>query len=79
MTHPGGPKVIEAILQALELPSAALAVTWECLAQVGNLSSSSILHVLERTLTAGLTSPETPGVMIAMGPGFCTELVLLKW
>lgn len=79
VTHPGGPKVIEAIRQALELPSAALAVTWECLAQVGNLSSSSILHVLERTLTAGLTRPGTPGVMIAMGPGFCTELVLLEW
>lgn len=79
VTHPGGPKVIEAILRALELPPAALAVTWECLARVGNLSSSSVLHVLEHTLTAGLTTPRTPGIMMAMGPGFCAELVLLEW
>jgi alkylresorcinol/alkylpyrone synthase len=79
VTHPGGPKVIEAILRALDLPAAALAVTRECLTQVGNLSSASVLHVLDRTLRAGLTRPATPGVMIAMGPGFCAELVLLRW
>lgn len=79
VTHPGGPKVIEAILRALDLPPAALAITRECLAQVGNLSSSSVLHVLDRTLRAGVTRSGTPGMMIAMGPGFCAELVMLQW
>ena len=79
VTHPGGPKVIEAIGRALDLPAQALAVTRECLSDVGNLSSSSVLHVLHRTLAAGLTRPGTPGVLIAMGPGFCTELALLEW
>ena len=79
VAHPGGPKVIEAILRALQLPPAALDVTRQCLAEVGNLSSASVLHVLERTLEAGLPEPGTPGVLMAMGPGFCAEMVLLQW
>ncbi len=75
--HPGGPKVIAAIEQALELPEAALVHTREALAEMGNLSSASVLVVLERTLR---DNPQPGfGLMLAMGPGFCSELVLLKW
>jgi alkylresorcinol/alkylpyrone synthase len=79
VAHPGGPKVIDAIIRALELPEDALDVTRRSLAEIGNLSSSSVLHVLERTLAEGRPTPGTPGVLMAMGPGFCAELVLLQW
>ena len=79
VAHPGGPKVIDAIIRALELPEDALDVTRRSLAEIGNLSSSSVLHVLEQTLAEGRPTPGAPGVLMAMGPGFCAELVLLQW
>jgi alkylresorcinol/alkylpyrone synthase len=76
--HPGGPKVIEALQTALEVPREALQLTWDSLARVGNLSSASVLHVLEDTLRERPPAPGTHGVLMAMGPGFCSELVLLR-
>jgi alkylresorcinol/alkylpyrone synthase len=76
--HPGGPKVIEALHDALEVPHEALRLTWESLARIGNLSSASVLHVLEDTLRDRPPPPGSWGVMLAMGPGFCSELVLLR-
>jgi alkylresorcinol/alkylpyrone synthase len=78
VSHPGGPKVIEAINDALALPEEALELTWRSLSEVGNLSSSSVLHVLRDTL-AKQPASGSPGVLMAMGPGFCAELVLLRW
>ncbi len=78
VSHPGGPKVIEAINAALGLPPEALELTWRSLGEVGNLSSASVLHVLRDTLAKPPPSG-SPGLMIAMGPGFCSELVLLRW
>ncbi len=77
--HPGGPKVLEAMEEALELPAGALDVTWESLRRVGNLSSTSVLLVLEETLASHRPAPGTPGLILAMGPGFCSELVLVEW
>jgi alkylresorcinol/alkylpyrone synthase len=79
VSHPGGPKVIEAISEALGLKPDALELTWRSLAAVGNLSSSSVLHVLRDTLLDRPPAPGTAGVLMAMGPGFCSELVLLRW
>ncbi|MFC4062080.1 type III polyketide synthase [Planomonospora corallina] len=76
--HPGGPKVIEAVSEALRLPPGALDVTRRSLAEVGNLSSASVLHVLRDTI-ALRPPPGSAGLLIAMGPGFCSELVLLRW
>ncbi len=76
--HPGGPKVIEALEDALEVPREAVRLTWESLARVGNLSSVSVLHVLEDTLRERPPAPGSHGVLMAMGPGFCSELVLLR-
>ena len=78
VSHPGGPKVIEAIVSSLDLPDDALELTWRSLAEVGNLSSASVLHVLRDTM-AKRPPAGSPGVLMAMGPGFCSELVLLKW
>lgn len=78
VSHPGGPKVIEAITATLGLPEDALELTWRSLSEVGNLSSASVLHVLRDTM-AKRPEPGTPGLLMAMGPGFCSELVLLRW
>lgn len=77
--HPGGPKVLEAVQAALALPAEALQVTWDSLATIGNLSSASVLHVLHDTLEHRQPPPGTPGLLMAMGPGFAAELVLLRW
>jgi alkylresorcinol/alkylpyrone synthase len=78
VSHPGGPKIIESITATLGLPDNALELTWRSLSEVGNLSSASVLHVLRDTI-AKRPPKGSPGVMMAMGPGFCSELVLLRW
>jgi len=78
VSHPGGPKVIEAITEALALPDDALELAWRSLSEVGNLSSASVLHVLRDTLAKPPPSGSS-GMLMAMGPGFCAELVLLRW
>jgi alkylresorcinol/alkylpyrone synthase len=76
--HPGGPKVIQALERALALPPDALAHTRASLSALGNLSSASVLDVLRRTL-AEPPPPGSPALLTAMGPGFASELVLLRW
>lgn len=77
--HPGGPKVLEAMQSAFDLPPEALEVTWRSLREVGNLSSTSVLLVLRETMDAHRPEPGSWGVLLAMGPAFCSELVLLRW
>ncbi len=78
ISHPGGPKVLEAMEEALELPREAFAGAWRTLKEVGNMSSTSVLLVLEEMLETP-PPPGSWGLMSAMGPGFCSELVLLQW
>ncbi len=78
VAHPGGPKVLEAMAEALEVPREALGVTWRSLDRIGNLSSASVLHVLADTLRDRPPAPGSHGILMAMGPGFCLELVLLQ-
>lgn len=77
--HSGGPKVLEATETALELPKDALAPSWKSLKEVGNLSAASVLCVLEDYLANHRGAAGTYSVLAAMGPGFCSELVLLQW
>lgn len=77
--HTGGPKVLEATAEALALPREALAVSWEALRRVGNLSSASVLVVLDEVMQNQRPAPGTHSVLAAMGPGFCAELLLLEW
>jgi alkylresorcinol/alkylpyrone synthase len=79
LAHPGGPKVMAAVASALDLPLAALDISRASLADVGNLSSASVLHVLADTMAAAPDRTGEPAVLLAMGPGFCAELVLLRW
>jgi alkylresorcinol/alkylpyrone synthase len=77
--HTGGPKVLEAVSTSLELPDSALDASWECLRRVGNLSSASVLVVLQDFLAQRRSAPGRYSVLAAMGPGFCSELILLRW
>ena len=79
VAHPGGPKVLETMQEVLELPASALGVTWRSLRDVGNLSSTSVLLVLEETMAHHRPPAGSLGLLLAMGPGFCSELVLLRW
>ncbi|MFE0927900.1 type III polyketide synthase [Streptomyces mutabilis] len=77
--HPGGPKVLSAVSDALGLPDDALDSSWRSLAAVGNMSSVSVLHILQSMRRSRRPEPGTWGLLMAMGPGFCSELVLLRW
>ncbi len=77
--HTGGPKVLEATQAALGLTNGSLDASWDCLRKTGNLSSASVLFVLEEVMKNRRPEPGTWGIMAAMGPGFCSELLLLKW
>jgi alkylresorcinol/alkylpyrone synthase len=76
--HPGGPKVLEAITGAVGVPPAALRHSWESMRDNGNISSASVLDVLDRTIAEPPVEGSL-GVMLAMGPGFSFELLLLGW
>jgi alkylresorcinol/alkylpyrone synthase len=76
IAHPGGPAVMDAMERGLELPPGTLQQSRDCLARVGNVSSASVLMILEEALTSGIAPGKS--VLLAMGPGFCAELLLLQ-
>lgn len=78
IVHPGGLKVIEAYLEALSLPPEALATTRDVLRRFGNMSSATVLFVLEACLQNG-TEPGDLGLLTALGPGFSAENLLLSF
>jgi predicted naringenin-chalcone synthase len=73
--HPGGPRILTAIEKALGLPREATAVSREVLAACGNMSSPTVLFILERLLRR-----QAPGPCVALGfgPGLTAEAVLLR-
>lgn len=79
IAHPGGPKVLQALQDGLGVARETLRASWESLARAGNLSSASVLMILEKTLQQNPGKPGDRGVMLAMGPGFCSEFLLLEW
>lgn len=77
--HTGGPAILDATADALELPKGALDASWQCLRRIGNLSSASVLFVLNEFIRSRRPEPSSYSILAAMGPGFCSELVLLQW
>lgn len=77
--HSGGPKVLLAMENSLNLPPGALSASWNSLRQRGNLSSASVLTVMQDYLYNRPGSPGCYSMMGAMGPAFCSELLLLQW
>ena len=79
LVHPGGPRVIEALEHGLGLSDEDLTLSWETLAEAGNLSSASVLVILDKFLRRRQPQAGDYGVLMAMGPAFSAELVLLQW
>ncbi|MFD6187860.1 type III polyketide synthase [Streptomyces sp. NPDC060275] len=77
--HPGGPRILSAVSETLGLSEDALDASRRSLAAVGNMSSVSVLHILEGIRARRTPESGTWGLLLAMGPGFCSELVLLRW
>lgn len=79
IAHPGGPAVMAAMIDGLELPADALRETRRSLDDVGNLSSASVLFLLD-DFRKRVRPPEgSYAVLLAMGPAFSAEAVLLQW
>jgi alkylresorcinol/alkylpyrone synthase len=74
--HPGGKKVLDAYVDALQVQEDFLKYTREVMTDNGNMSSVTVLYVLEKFMTQGYA--DGYGLMLAMGPGFSSEMVLLK-
>lgn len=79
LVHPGGPRVIQALGDGLGLHDEALSLSWETLAEAGNVSSASVLVILDKFMKRFQPQAGEYGVLMAMGPAFCAELVLLQW
>lgn len=78
IAHPGGKKVLSAYEDALQFPQNKTNISREILRDYGNMSSPTVLYVLERFLEQDPATNEI-GLMAALGPGFCGELLLLRW
>ena len=77
--HPGGRKVIDEVARTFGLQDDALASSYECLRDVGNLSSVSVLVVLRNTFDRRPPRHGQRGLLTAFGPGFSAEMVLGRW
>ncbi len=76
--HPGGRKVIEAYQHALSLHDGQLCLATEILRDYGNMSSVTVLFVLERFLQQHVADRKGFGLISALGPGFCSESMLIR-
>jgi len=77
IAHPGGKKVLDAYRSALKLPEDMTNISFDVLKQFGNMSSVTIFYVLKRFME---TAKEGDlGLGAALGPGFSSELLLMRW
>jgi alkylresorcinol/alkylpyrone synthase len=79
IVHPGGPKVIQAIEEEFGLEPDVLQLSRDTLEKVGNLSSPTVLYMLDATMAGEQPPPGSYGLLIGMGPGFSQEALLLQW
>ncbi|WP_407968805.1 type III polyketide synthase [Bacillus altitudinis] len=79
LAHPGGKKVIDAYLESLSLQDHQLFSSKEVLKQHGNMSSATVLYVIKHFLEHQSLDAGQVGLCGALGPGFSSELLLMKW
>ncbi len=79
LLHPGGRKVLAALEGRLGLRPAQTRLSWEVLRDYGNLSSATVLFLLHRFEREAAPREGDYGLMVAVGPGFSAEMVLLQW
>ncbi|MFJ8066141.1 type III polyketide synthase [Psychrobacillus sp. NPDC096426] len=78
IAHPGGKKVLEAYEETLYLTQEQTSISREVLRNHGNMSSPTVLYVLEQFMQQENKKGDI-GLLVALGPGFCGEAVLLNW
>jgi len=78
VTHPGGPKVIDAYEQSLQSDREAFRFSRKVLREHGNMSSPTVLYVLKEFLDSREYGPNEYGLISSLGPGFSSELILFK-
>lgn len=76
--HPGGPKVLDALTEALDGTKEDLILSWDSLEAHGNMSSVSVINVIELFQKNNKFKKGDVGIMFAMGPAFSLELTLVK-
>lgn len=79
LVHPGSPVVLDAVTEALGLPTDALARSHQVLRDHGNMSAATVLFILQGFLADGCAAPGDVAMLSAMGPGFSAEHVALRW
>jgi alkylresorcinol/alkylpyrone synthase len=79
LLHPGGRRVLDGLSQCLGLSTEHTRISRAILRDYGNLSSAAVLFILDRFLAAEHTRPGDLGLLLAFGPGFSAETLLLRW
>jgi 3,5-dihydroxyphenylacetyl-CoA synthase len=77
--HPGGRKVINSVQQYLSLSDAQIRFSRTVLRNFGNMSSPTVMFVLDEVVRNGDPRPGDLGIMVALGPGMAAEVALLRW
>lgn len=78
IAHPGGKKVLDAFVEALEIEEQAIQPSREILKNYGNMSSATVIYVLQNFMRTK-REQGTIGLACALGPGFSSELLLVRW
>jgi alkylresorcinol/alkylpyrone synthase len=79
LLHPGGQKLLMCVEEELGLRRSHTEFSWDVLRDYGNMSSATILFILQEWLTKRQMNPGDYGLMAGFGPGFSSELLLLQW
>jgi alkylresorcinol/alkylpyrone synthase len=79
LLHPGGQKLLVCIEEELGLQRCHTKFSWDVLRDYGNISSATILFILQEWLTKKQMNPGDYGLVAGFGPGFSSELLLLQW
>jgi alkylresorcinol/alkylpyrone synthase len=76
--HPGGKKIVQTIEELFGSLGKNIDNTKAVLKEYGNMSSATVLYVLERFINEGVKKGDI-GLMLSFGPGFTAQRILLKW
>ena len=77
--HPGGAKILHAYIEAFQVPPTSFYYSHQVLTNYGNMSSATVLFVVEKFLRNKQQTDSGHVVISALGPGFCSESMLLKY
>jgi alkylresorcinol/alkylpyrone synthase len=79
LLHPGGQKLLSCMETELELSRSDTEISWDVLRRFGNLSSASVLFILQESMARRDLPSGSYGLLMAFGPGFTAEMILLQW